>query len=509
MENILYLVLLAVVAMPLGVALGWFLRKFFISTKLQSAESRAEHLLTSAREQEKELLLKAKDKALKTLEEADLESKKRHAEVEGLKNRLEKRENMFDTKLLDLERQQQEVVDKTAKIENLKAEIYKIKEDHIKKLEEISNMTRDGAKQELLDRMERMSSEELGNRLQKMQDEFSQDYERHVRNILSTVIQRVTASHVSETTTTAVELPNDEMKGRIIGKEGRNIRAIEQLTGIEIIVDETPETILISGFNPIRRHLAKRALDKLISDGRIHPARIEACVEEAKKDLSTDIQKAGEDAAYEVGVAGLHPKLVQLLGRLKYRTSYGQNVLIHSKEVGILSALLAEELGADVAVCRKGGLLHDIGKAVDHEIQGGHPEIGYEIMLKFGLPEEIAYIAVAHHEDRPKTLEGIVCKVADQISGSRPGARSDTYEAYVQRLTELEEVAKRFDGVEKVYAIQAGREVRVFVSPEKVDDAAAYQLARNIANTIESELKYPGEIKVNLLREKRIIEYAR
>ena len=500
---------MAVLAMPVGLALGWYLRKLFIANKTQSAESRAEHIVQEAKSQEKELLIKAKDKALSILDESEQESKKRHKEVEQLKARVEKRESMFDSKLLELENKEKDLAAKDANVEGLKEEIYKIKDEHVQKLEEISRMSTDDAKKELEQRVSKMASDELANRLQKMQDENSQEYEKKARNILSTVMQRITSSHISETTTTTVQLPSDDMKGRIIGKEGRNIRAIEQLTGVEIIVDETPETIMVSGFNPVRRHLAKRTLDKLILDGRIHPSRIESTVEEAKKDLATDIQKAGEEAAYEVGVAGLHPKLVQLLGRLKYRTSYGQNVLVHSKEVGMLSALLAEELGADVNVCRKGGLLHDIGKAVDHEVQGGHPEIGYEIMTKFGLSEEAAYMAIAHHEDRPKTLEGIVCKVADQISGGRPGARSDSYEAYVQRLTELEDVAKRFEGVEKAYAIQAGREVRVFVSPDAIDDMKAANLARDIAGAIESELKYPGEIKVNLLREKRVIEFAR
>jgi ribonuclease Y len=299
------------------------------------------------------------------------------------------------------------------------------------------------------------------------------------------------------------------MKGRIIGREGRNIRAIEQLTGVEIIVDDTPEAILVSGFNPIRRHLAKRSLDKLIADGRIHPGRIESVVEEAKKELALDIKKAGEDAIYELGITGVDPKLVMLLGRLKYRTSYGQNQLMHAIEVGKLSALLANELGANAAVAKKGGLFHDIGKAVDQEVQGGHPEIGYDIMKKFGLPEEVAYLCIAHHEDAPKTLEGIICKVADAISGARPGARKDSYENYIQRLDELEAVANSFAGVEKTYAIQAGREVRVFVVPEEIDDYKATALARSIADKIEQELKYPGEIKVNVIRETRITEYAR
>jgi ribonuclease Y len=322
-------------------------------------------------------------------------------------------------------------------------------------------------------------------------------------------MERIASSQSVETTTTVVTLPSDDMKGRIIGKEGRNIKTIEQLTGVEVIVDETPGPIIVSGFNPIRRHVAKKALDHLISDGRIHPGRIEEAIDKAKKDISQDIKKAGEEAAYELGVVGLDPKLIQLLGRLKFRTSYGQSVLQHSKEVAWLSKMLAQELGANVVVATKGGLLHDIGKAVDHEIQGSHPEIGYDIMKKFGLPEEVSYLSIAHHEDSPKTLEGIICKVADAISGARPGARKDTYEQYLQRLEELEAVATGFEGVEKCYAIQAGREVRVFVKPEEIDDYAATKLARNIADKIEQELKYPGEIKVNVIRETRMVEYAR
>ena len=312
-----------------------------------------------------------------------------------------------------------------------------------------------------------------------------------------------------ESTTSVVDLPSDEMKGRIIGREGRNIRTIEQLTGVEIVVDDTPNVITISGFSPIRRQVAKKAIQKLIIDGRIHPARIEEAIEEAKRDLALEIKKAGEEACYEVGVAGLDPKLVQIMGRLKYRTSYGQNVLQHSIEVSHLSALLAEELGANVTVAKKAGFLHDIGKAVDHEIQGTHPEIGRDIAKKFNLPEEIIIPIVTHHDDKPPTLEAVIVKVADAISGARPGARKDTYERYLQRLEELESIAKRHDGVEKTYALQAGREVRVFVEPHKISDLDAQKLAEAIAKEIEAELKYPGEIKVTVIRENRVIEYAR
>jgi len=306
-----------------------------------------------------------------------------------------------------------------------------------------------------------------------------------------------------------VPLPSDEMKGRIIGKEGRNIRTIEALTGVEILIDDTPQAITLSSFNLLRRTIAKLAIEKLIKDGRIHPGRVEEYVDQAKQELAQEIKKAGEDAAFALGVTGLDPRLVQILGRLKYRTSFGQNALIHSLEVAYLSMFLAEELGANVAVCKKGGLLHDIGKAVDHEVQGGHPQIGYEIMKKFNLPEEVAYLSIAHHEDAPKTLEGVIVKVADALSATRPGARRDTAERYLQRITELETLTKSFEGVEKAYAIQAGREIRVFVMPDVVDDLNAHKLAKEIALRIEGELQYPGELKVTLIREKRIIEYAR
>jgi len=422
---------------------------------------------------------------------------------------VEKREAAFDKKLLELENKQQELYQKAEKVEELKQEIIKIKEAQLKKLEEVAKLSVEEAKKVLLDNTENRMKDELLLRVKKLQEQSSQELEDTAKDLLTSVIQRCASSHAVETTTTVVSLPNDEMKGRIIGREGRNIKALEQLTGVEIVVDDTPEAIVISGFSPIRRQLAKLSLDKLISDGRIHPGRIEEAVEEAKKELALNIKKAGEEAVRDAGIVGLDPKLVQILGRLKYRTSYGQNQLVHALEVTHLSKLLAEELHADVNIAKKGALLHDIGKAVDHEIQGGHPEIGYDILKKFGLPEEVAYIAKAHHEDNLKSLECIIVKVADAISGSRLGARKDTYENYLQRLTELEELATGFDGVEKAYAIQAGREIRIFVTPDKIDDWQATKLARDIADKIEAELKYPGEIKVSLIREKRIIEYAR
>lgn len=508
MENLTWFIILLVLALA-GFFIGYFLRKIISKNKIDSAEAKAEKLLDEAKQKQKEILLEAKDKAIKIMDEAKREETNRRQELRHLQGRLEKREELFDKKLLDLENKGQRLQEKAKEIEALKQKILEIKEEQIAKLERIAELSREEAKNMILEETEKRMKDELLARIRKIEEGAGEEIEKKAKDLVTTAMQRIAAPHTTETTTTVVNLPSDEMKGRIIGREGRNIKVIEQLTGVEIIVDDTPEAILVSGFNPIRRHLAKRTLDKLIADGRIHPGRIEETVEEAKKELALDIKKAGEAAAYDVGVVGLDPKLIQILGRLKYRTSYGQNVLQHSIEVALLSKLLAEELGANIPTVLKGGLLHDIGKAVDHEVQGTHTQIGYDIMKKFGLPEEIAYISIAHHEDHPKTLEGIIVKVADAISGSRPGARKDTYENYLQRLTELENVANSFAGIEKVYAIQAGREVRVFVTPEEIDDLGAMKLARDIASKIEDELKYPGEIKVNVIRESRITEYAR
>ncbi len=510
MEENTYVLMIGIgIAAIVGLVAGYLVRKFWSKQSLSTAESKVDKILTGAKNKEKEILLIAKDKAIGLIEDAKKEENERRKEIQHLQNRLEKRESMFDQKILDLESRQQRMSNREGKLQKQESEIGKMREQQMVKLEKIAALDQEEARKVLLDNIEKRYKDLLYERIRKLEKVNEEEIEQKAKNLLSIVMQRCASSHAAETTTTTVNLPSDEMKGRVIGREGRNIKTIENLTGVEIIVDDTPGVILVSGFSPIRRHLAKRALDKLISDGRIHPGRIEETVEQAKKELALDIKKAGEEAAYEVGVAGLDPKLIQILGRLKYRTSYGQNVLRHSIEIAFISGMLAEELGANVAICKKGGLLHDIGKAVDHEVQGAHTDIGYDIMKKFKLPEEIAYIAIAHHEDNPKTLEGAIVKVADAMSGARPGARKDTYENYLQRLEELEGVATSFEGVDKAYAIQAGREIRVFVKPEKLDDYNTKELARKIADKIEEELKYPGEIKVTAIRENRIIEYAR
>ncbi|MFA5048081.1 MAG: ribonuclease Y [Patescibacteria group bacterium] len=507
--EIIITVALLLVGLIVGFAIGYLARKQWAQNKKDSVEAKIEKMLIEARGKQKEIILAGQEKALKVLEEAKGEARQLRQESDLAKKRLEKREALFDQRLMDLENQKQALSDKADKINRIKEEVSKIREDQMAKLEKIANLTKAEAEKVLLDNTEKSIAENLVHRIHKLENEASEDLERKSKEILSLVIERCASSHAQETTSSVVDLPNDEMKGRIIGREGRNIKTIEQATGVEIIIDDTPQAITLSSFSPIRRQVAKKTLEKLIFDGRIHPARIEETIKEAKQEVALDIKKAGEAAVYELGIAGLDPKLVQILGRLKYRTSYGQNILNHSTEVANLSAMLAEELGADVTLAKKAGLLHDIGKAVDHEVQGTHPEIGRDICKKFGISEEIIVAVASHHDDKPKTLEGVIVKVADAISGARPGARKDSYENYLQRLDELEKIATSFDGVDKCYAIQAGREVRVFVQPDNVDDLGAIKIAKDIAEKIEAELKYPGEIKVNVIREKRIVEYAR
>lgn len=501
--------IIGVIALAVGFFIGYWLRKQRAKSGIGEAEKKAEKILSEAKTKQTEILLNAQEKALGTIEEAKKEEEKRRQEINNLQSRLEKRETAFSQKLLELQDKQQKLYDKVNQVEEVKEKIKQIKEEQLAKLEKIASMSKEEAQNVLTKNVEEQIKDELMSRINKLEKEGSEALEEKSRNMMAQTMQRLASTVTAEITTTAVELPSDEMKGRIIGREGRNIKVIEQLTGTEIIVDDTPNVITISGFSLIRRHIAKKALEKLILDGRIHPTKIEDAIEEARKELAIDIKKSGEEALYEMGIAGFDPKLVQIVGRLKYRTSYGQNALQHSIEVGHLSALLAEELGADVTLAKKGGLLHDIGKAVDHEVQGTHPEIGGNIARKFGLPQEIIDPIESHHDDKPRGLISIIVKVADAISSARPGARHDSYERYIQRLEELEKIASSFEGVEKTYAIQAGREVRVFVSAETLDDLAARKIAEDIAKKIEQELKYPGEIKVNVIREMRAIEYAR
>jgi len=505
----MFYIIVGIIALVVGLFVGYLIRQQIGAGRANSAEQKAEKMLAEAKTKEGDIILKAKESALKILDEAKKDEESRRRDLKEHQLRLEKREGLFDQKLLELQEKHQKLQDKAAQIEQIKGEIQRIKSEQEQKLETISGLDRETARNILLEKVEKDAQEDILGRIKKVQEQGVEDVAVYARGIVADAMSRCAMSVISENTTTTVPLTSDEMKGRIIGKEGRNIRTIESLTGVDIIIDDTPQAITLSGFSLIRRQVAKLAIEKLLKDGRIHPGRIEEYVEQAKQEIAGEIKKAGEDAIFSLGVTGLDPKLVQILGRLKFRTSFGQNALLHSMEVAYLSSFLAAELGADVNVCKKGGLLHDIGKAVDHEVQGGHPQIGYEIMKKFNMPEDISYMCIAHHEDAPHTLEGVVVKVADAISASRPGARSDTAERYLQRISELENLALDFPGVEKAYAIQAGREIRVFVSPDEIDDLRAYATAKSIAKKIEDELNYPGELKVTLIREKRIIEYAK
>ncbi len=526
-------VIAAIVALAVGAGIGYAYRKSVALKQTDSAESKAAKLLSEtetraakllseaearvanaskeAESKSQQIIIEAQGKSIKMNEDSKAEDENRRKELRIIQAKLARIEEDLVVKNKDVQRKTEDLDAKHIKVAETQKEIEAVKAQQVTKLEQVAQLSKDEAKEILFKEVEGIAAEEFDSRLRKIENVNSEELEKRARGLLGLVIQRVASSHSVDTTTTAVPLPNDDMKGRIIGKEGRNIKAVEHMTGCEIIVDDTPGAITISGFSPIRRQVCKIALLKLIEDGRIHPGRIEEAVEDAKKDLALDIKKAGEEALIELGIPvhSLDPKLVQILGRLKYRTSYGQNVLKHSMEVAQIATLIAQELHADVKVCKTGGILHDIGKAVDHDVQGAHPEIGYNIMKKFGLPEEICYQSIGHHEDKPRTLEAMIVKAADAISGARPGARKDTYELYVQRLEELESTASSFPGVEKVYAIQAGREVRVFVQPKMIDDFGAFRLAKDIAKKIETDLKYPGEIRVNVIRETRVVEYAR
>lgn len=493
-----------------GLIGGYIIRQLIASKQIGSAEEKAKKILDDAKSESKEILIESKDKAVNILEEAKKQEKTRSEQILRLEERLEKREELVDIKLDKLEKTNKELQYKADRIKDIQREIEQIKEQRILELKKVSKMTENAAKKILLEEIEERYKEELARRITQLESENKEEIEKKACNLLVLAMQKYGASQVAESTTTSVNLPSDEVKGRVIGREGRNIRTLENLTGVEIIVDDTPEMIIVSGFDPIRRQVAKLTLEKLIADGRIHPAKIEETVEKAKQEIALKIKEAGETAVYDTGIAGLDPKLVQVLGRLRFRTSYGQNVLLHSLEVSHLAGALAAELKLNVSLAKKAGLLHDIGKAIDREIEGTHVEIGKALLEKFNISEDVIKTMQSHHEEYPyENMEAILIQVADAISASRPGARKDTLENYLKRINELEDVAVSFPEVEKAYAIQAGREIRVFVTPEKIDDAGSVNLARKISEKMENELQYPGEIKVTVIREMRAVDFAR
>lgn len=496
--------------LALGSVLGYYARQSIARKRAGTIEQTLQKKIQKAREEVIAILSEAKQRSQQILESAKKEEEIRHEDLLRTERLLLKRENILDQKISDFEIGEREFQEKIQKLKQIKESLEELRAQAVENLERVAELPREEAKKELLVNLEKEYQKEILEKIKKLELENQERFEKRAKEILTTAIQKCAISQTQEITTSTFALPSEEIKGRIIGKEGRNIRTLERLTGVEIVIDETPEAVVISGFDPIRRQIAKSALEKLVQDGRIQPARIEEKVEEAKKEILNQIKTAGETAAYEVGLVGLDPKLVQLLGRLRFRTSFGQNVLLHSLEVSYLAEALADEIGADSLICKKAGLFHDIGKAVDQQVEGSHAEIGIKILEKFGMEPEIVKAMKSHHEEYPyETLEAVIVQVADQISGARPGARKDTLENYLKRLGDLENIATSFPGVEKAWALQAGREIRVFVKPAEIDDLAAKKLAKDIANRIQEELRYPGEIKVNVIRETRVTEYAK
>lgn len=502
------------VGAALGAVIGILYRKKVAEAEIGSAEEQAKKIVSEGAQKaetlKKEALLEAKEDILRQRNDAERELKDRRAEVTRLERRVTQKEENLDKKSEQLERKNEQLDKKLAENEAVRAQIEEVLQQHVQQLEEISGMTAQQAKEELIGRIESEVKHELAQRLDELEDQYKEEADTKAKNILSLAIQRCAADHVAEATISVVALPSEDMKGRIIGREGRNIQKLETLTGVELIIDDTPEAITLSGFDPVRREVARLALEKLIADGRIHPARIEEMVEKARREVEASIKQAGERATFECGIHGINAELVKLLGRLRYRTSYGQNVLKHSIEVSFLAGVMADELGVDGAVARRAGLLHDIGKAFPHDMEGSHVEIGVNAAKKFKESREVVHAIEAHHNDvEPQTIEAILVQAADAISAARPGARREDLENYIKRLEKLEEIAVSFQGVEKAYAIQAGREIRVMVKPEEVNDEGMKLIARDMANKIKNEVKYPGQIKINLIRESRAVDYAK
>ena len=500
----------AVVVGLFGIGVGYFLRHLVTLGQKSSAELKIKQLLLDAKAKTQTAIEEANKKAASILEEAKREEKTALQQVRKLEERLLTKEELLEKRRLDIEKENSDIQEKIAKIKKIRQEVEDLETKKRQELINIAKLTEEEAKNELFKDIEKKYENDILLRLQKLENSAHEEYERKARNLLIGAMQRLSSSTASEVTTTAVPIPSDDLKGKIIGKEGRNIRALERAAGIEIIVDDTPGSVVISGFDPVRRQIAKIALENLIIDGRIQPARIEETVEKAKIEVEKLIKEKGEAASYEVGIFDLDPRLLTILGRLYFRVSFGQNVLQHSVEVAHLSGMLASELNADINIAKKAALLHDIGKAMDHDVQGTHTEIGKHILKKFNVDEKVVQAMQSHHEECPhETIEAIIVQAADALSASRPGARRDTLENYLKRLEDLERIANSFEGVDKSYAIQAGREIRIFVTPEKISDLEAKKLARDIADRIEQDLKYPGEIKVHVIRENRIVEYAR
>ena len=506
--------LMAIAALIVGLGGGYLFRKMIAEAKISSAEIAAKKILEEANHEanalKREKQLEVKEEAHKLRTELDRESRERRAEIQRMEKRLLQKEENLDRKIIIVERKEEDLKNKEEETKAFQEKLDQLLQKQLAELERVSGMSSDDAKEILLQRVREEINHEMLIMVRDMENQAKADGDKKAREIVTLAIQRCAADHVSESTVSVVSLPNDEMKGRIIGREGRNIRALETLTGIDLIIDDTPEAVIISGFDPIRREVARISLEKLVSDGRIHPARIEEIVEKTRKEVEAQIKDEGERATFEARVHGIHPEIVYLLGKLRFRTSYGQNVLQHSIEVAHLAGIMAAELGLDVNFAKRAGLLHDIGKAIDHETEGSHVFIGAEVAKKYKESDAVVNAIAAHHGDTDfNTMEAVLIQSADAISAVRPGARRETLEAYIKRLENLENIADSFEGVEKAYAIHAGREIRIMVKPDRIDDYASIQVARDIVKKIESELEYPGQIKVTVIRETRAVDYAK
>ena len=506
--------MIALIALAIGLFAGYLYRKNGMEKKIGQTEEFCANMLEDAthkaEEKKKEAVLEAKEEIIRLKSELDKEVRDRRSEVSRLERRVNQREEAFDKKLDNLEAREEALNEKYKEAERLEAEAQEMYARQKDELERVAGMTSDEAKQVLIDSVQKDAYHDAAVMVREVEAKAKEEADKRARDIVSLAIQRCAADHVAETTVSVVALPNDDMKGRIIGREGRNIRTLETATGVDLIIDDTPEAVIISAFDPVRREVARIALEKLIMDGRIHPARIEEMVEKARREVDNSIREAGEQAIFETNLHGIHPELVKLLGRMRYRTSYGQNVLRHSIEVSHLAGVMAAELGADVNLAKRAGLLHDIGKAIDHEVEGTHVTIGADLCKKFRENDLVVNAVAAHHGDvEPKSVEAVLVQAADAISAARPGARRESLENYIKRLEKLESIAYSFDGVETCYAIQSGREVRIIVKPEDVNDAGTLILAREIVKRIEKEMEYPGQIKVNVIRETRAVEFAK
>ena len=514
MMDIIYIVLGAVAGLVLGIVIGNAMRKRFAEREIGNAEQEATRLINEAirsgESRKKEMLLEAKDEIHKSRTENEKEVKERRAELTKQERRLQQKEETLDKKSETFEKKEEELARRMAEVAAAKEEAEAVKKAHLATLEQISGLSQEQAKQFLLKAVEEDIRHETAMKIKEIEQQMKDEADEKAREVISIAIQRCAADHAAEATVSVVPLPNDEMKGRIIGREGRNIRTLETITGVDLIIDDTPEAITVSSFDPVRREIARLALEKLIGDGRIHPTRIEDCVEKARKDVDRTIREEGERACFETGVHGLNPELVKVLGRQKYRTSYGQNVLNHSMEVAHIAGLMAAELGVDVTLAKRAGLLHDLGKSIDHEVEGSHVQLGADLARKYKENPVVVNAIESHHGDvEPKTIIAVLVQAADAVSAARPGARRENVENYIRRLQKLEELTGSYPGVEKAFAIQAGREVRIMVKPEEVTEDNMIILARDIAKQIESELEYPGQIKVNVIRETKAVEYAK